>query len=478
MNSSAPTYDLTQLVRWLPIAIAATLLGLLFWADPLVLLIGVAALLLAGSTVSERNSLAVLILMLPFHRAGLGLDIGSGFGVFDFYAIWFLLLYFWRGLIVGAFRIERHPVILLGFVMLISFVPSMINATEMKWVWRGLAQILLGVLVMGAVYDVLARRNSEKFIIGLLRGLIAVSALFTVQGIVLSLQYQTMMGMAGGRTYNILFGDPNYYACYLLVVMSFSLAFATVERNRRWKRVMAFFSLLFFSGIILTVSRAGYLALMIIGAGFVLYVWKYTGIKRLLLSVLLISVGSVVIVLFATNLGQNLMTLVSVSDRVSGAVGGKDPSVNQRTDIQKVGWRMAQHTPLFGIGFGNFEIVFGRFRENTLHTHPSEACHNTYLKLLAETGIVGFLCAMLFYGALMRTLWTSFRRSRDDARRMLLFGCMMALMSYFLMSATLDQVYEMHFWSLAGLTLAYAAIAREQESANSSRESSHSSEVR
>ncbi len=462
MNTTTHAYNLTPLLLWFPAAIAVVLLGLMFWADPLVLLIGVAALLLAGSTVTERNSLAALILMLPFHRAGLGLDIGSGFGVFDFYAIWFLLLYFWRGLIVGSFRIERHPVILLGFVMLISFVPSMINATEMKWVWRGLAQILLGVLVMGAVYDILVRRNSEKLIIGLLRGLMAISALFTVQGIVLSLQYQTMMGLAGGRTYNILFGDPNYYACYLLVVMSFSLAFATVERNRRWKRVMAFFSLLFFSGIILTVSRAGYLALLIIGAAFVVYIWRYTGIKRLLLSFLLVSVGSVVIVPFATNLGQTLMTLVPVSERVSGTVGGKDASVNQRTDIQKVGWRMAQYTPLFGVGFGNFETVFGRFRENTLHTHPSEACHNTYLKLLAETGIVGFLCAMLFYGALMSTLWKSFRRTTDASRRMLLFGCMMALMSYFLMSATLDQVYEMHFWSLAGLTLAYATITRER----------------
>ena len=118
MNSTAQLHDLTPLLRWVPIAVAATLLGLLFWADPLVLAIGVAALLLVGSTVTERNSLAVLILMLPFHRAGLGLDIGSGFGVFDFYSIWFLLLYFWRGLIAGSFRIERHPVILLGFVML------------------------------------------------------------------------------------------------------------------------------------------------------------------------------------------------------------------------------------------------------------------------------------------------------------------------------------------------------------------------
>ena len=74
---------------------------------------------------------------------------------------------------------------------------------------------------------------------------------------------------------------------------------------------------------------------------------------------------------------------------------------------------------------------------------------------------------MLFYGALMRVLWTSFRRARDDARRMLLFGCMMALMSYFLMSATLDQVYEMHFWSLAGLTLAYATIVRGREASDS-----------
>jgi O-antigen ligase len=123
---------------------------------------------------------------------------------------------------------------------------------------------------------------------------------------------------------------------------------------------------------------------------------------------------------------------------------------------------VAWQTPLVGVGFGNFETAFDRFRESQLSTRNGEACHNTYLKLFAETGLVGFFFALLFYGMLMRTLWKSFRAQSDPRRRLLLFGLFTALLSYFLMSATLDQIYEAHFWTMSGLALACVHVLAAQ----------------
>jgi hypothetical protein len=56
----------------------------------------------------------------------------------------------------------------------------------------------------------------------------------------------------------------------------------------------------------------------------------------------------------------------------------------------------------------------------------------------------------------MRTLWKSFRVQSDPRRRFIMFGLFTGILSYFIMSVTLDQVYEVHFWIMSGVAIACA----------------------
>lgn len=455
-----PSISLPRLLQWLPIAVSVALIGSLALNLTLFVAIAVVALTGMALTIDRRRSVYMLIFLLPLYRTGMGSDVGSGFGVFDLYSVWFIFLFVWRIGLLDFFRFEKHRVFVLGVIMLFGLVPSIIHTEVQMWYWRGLLQILINLLIMSALYFRLVELDDETLLVRLLRVLSVVTAAFALQGIYMSVRYRTLLGLGGvaGRTYNFLFGDPNYYSGFLLMVLCFSAALVMLEHRRGWKRLAIINSAILFVAIVLTVSRAGYLATLIIGVFFTMYLWKYADVKRLIGSVLAIAVVISGVVLLTTNLGENLVNLISMSDRVTSAVQGKDASVNQRKNIAIVGWRMAWHRPVTGVGFGNFEIAFDRFREAELSTKNGEACHNTYLKLLAEAGLVGFLAAMIFYAALVLTLWKSYRAQTDPQRRALMFGLLTGVLSYFLMSATLDQVYEANFWTMSAFALATTHI--------------------
>src|SRR5262249_725088 len=64
-------------------------------------------------------------------------------------------------------------------------------------------------------------------------------------------------------------------------------------------------------------------------------------------------------------------------------------SANSRLNYWKAGWDMFTHHPVFGIGLCNFTSLIARYIPGEFHV-----THNTYLQLLAETGLMGFLLFM------------------------------------------------------------------------------------
>ena len=60
---------------------------------------------------------------------------------------------------------------------------------------------------------------------------------------------------------------------------------------------------------------------------------------------------------------------------------------------------MANAQPLFGVGFGNYEPSYQSFRLAAWQYGLGHA-HNIYLNVLAETGIIGLLAYLIFWGGL------------------------------------------------------------------------------
>jgi O-antigen ligase len=451
---------LPPLLRSAPVAVAALLLGAFFMFDPLLVGLAAAALIVMLSTINVRAQMALLVATLPLYRMGMGSEVGSGFGPFDLYTVWFALLFLWKLGPVELLRVRLPGVVVLASVMLCGFIPSAIHADSSVAYWRGMLQVIIGLLLMAGVYTRLMQNGKESFVVQLLRLFTVSSALFAIWGIIMSARSGSLMRIAGvvGRYYNFLFGDPNFYSGFLLMALCIAVGLALAAGTPRQRFIQWAASGALLLANLLTVSRAGYLSSFICGIIFAIYLWRHTNLKRLVATVALLAAAVGTGFLLLTDLGSNLLGLLTVSDRMTSAVSGQDASMNQRANILKVGWRMAWHTPVFGVGLGNFEHTFDRYREAELSTTNHQACHNTYLKLFAETGAIGFLTAILYYGALMRALWKSYRAQTATHRRHMMFGLSIGIFSYFLMSATLDQLYEAHFWIMSGFAVACTHI--------------------
>ena len=82
-----------------------------------------------------------------------------------------------------------------------------------------------------------------------------------------------------------------------------------------------------------------------------------------------------------------LILPVNVMGRIASlSHGGHDSSVRQRSEIAKAAIRMIEDYFPFGVGMGGFY-----FRQLDYNPHPYKVdhCHNTYLQILADSGLIG-----------------------------------------------------------------------------------------
>jgi O-antigen ligase len=181
-----------------------------------------------------------------------------------------------------------------------------------------------------------------------------------------------------GRTgYGALFSDFSFLSLYFAAVGAYLLG-----SRIKGKYLLVAFLLL---ASILTSARTGAAAFAIIALIYVSRVFRFTW-KTLL------AYGSIVI-------------LAIVAFSVFAAVRGGENllSFNGRLETYLAGWQNFTSSPWLGIGMG--------FENYGKSEHPSEFPHNTYLQMLAQTGILGFVSFL----AVLALLWKRQRAANFGA---------------------------------------------------------------
>lgn len=120
----------------------------------------------------------------------------------------------------------------------------------------------------------------------------------------------------------------------------------------------------------------------------------------------------------ALGLWQMGLLPASITDRLTtslaqfrpGDVRGVDINdanyaVIERLAFWQAAGQMAQDEPWLGVGFGNYAIAYPRYALINW-PHPLGHAHNTYLNLLAETGLIGLGSYLLLW---MLILWHNLR---------------------------------------------------------------------
>lgn len=187
--------------------------------------------------------------------------------------------------------------------------------------------------------------------------------------------------------------DPNFWGQYLVLGLPFACALlhrAVAARHRTLLVCWATATAMIVAGIYLTGSRGALIA-GLAACG----LWALAcgpGMRRSAVRMLPV-VGLVMLI---PGVGNRLVNLGEAFEDVPAYT--VDPSLVERSAAQTIAWRMFVDRPTFGSGPATFETQIHEYasRSPDILIGTTEAAHNTFLGIAAETGAVGLLGWLVF----------------------------------------------------------------------------------
>lgn len=271
--------------------------------------------------------------------------------------------------------------------------------------------------------------------------------------------------VAYGQTARISGASENANELASTLVASLALALGLLFAARRspvLRICAAAAAAISMTGIVLTVSRSGLVALGIAAIAAIVFAGRWRP------RVIVISVGVALsaVLYFATIAPQ------ASRERITELKGGTG-----REDIWTVAWRMFEAHPTRGVGAGNFStssihylLEPGALTRSDFIVDTQKVAHNAYLETLAELGVVGLT---LLAALIVSLLACAFKAIREFQRKgkvqmeILARANLVALVG--LMAALFfgSDEYKKQLWLLLAMAPTLLAIARAERPAES-----------
>jgi|GEM_PF-4338324 len=181
------------------------------------------------------------------------------------------------------------------------------------------------------------------------------------------------------------FGNPNSVAIFLSACVPFLLLFVRNVRSKFWKTFIALCFIWVLAMIILTKSRASWVALIFgMVVLFLPELFRYVKIiNRKILFLLVIIIALLCSISIVQIFNMNI------------------ESVRGRLLTWQVAVDMIKSSPIIGLGHGKFAVQYLEYQGNFLAQPENSSymnnagdvkqAHNEYLEVFAETGIIGFV---------------------------------------------------------------------------------------
>ena len=233
------------------------------------------------------------------------------------------------------------------------------------------------------------------------------------------------------NSYAILFST--YAPCLLVPLLS--------REGRRWPAIMA--ALVVWGAVVINGSRSSWIA---VSLGICVFMGLYAVAQPARMHRLL------PLILLPVVLGGLLMLAPQVyTEKVAERFDtfqhlDQDKSYNIRKLMIQKGWRMFLDSPLFGAGAGNFTKEMVKLDLDEVTRYGSQkhfnkkSSHNSYIALLAETGLAGCLP----FGILLLLLVVKGCKAAMILSRQEEIWALGIYVGFLMMS--------LHLWALAGLT--------------------------
>lgn len=178
------------------------------------------------------------------------------------------------------------------------------------------------------------------------------------------------------------FGIPNSLAAFYLLVLPVLIGLTVRRRATIVQRILfGYVTVCALLGLCLTVSRGGWLALLIAFTAWPLITGTWPWWRRLLAAV------GAAAVLLALGLGL-YATTPEVRARFNSSF--VESGEWTRPIMWRGAWALFKSSPWVGSGAGSYNVLFEKHRPENYQMEPRWA-HNDYLNTLSDYGVVGFI---------------------------------------------------------------------------------------
>lgn len=366
-----------------------------------------------------------------------------------------MLMLSWLALVTAGEREHRerifsHPgflFVLLLFVgwTLISATWAEYPATAIETFTRYLPNAFLFLIVFAAVRT----REQLLWVVG---AFVVGAFLSGVYGLLVPAPAADVGRLSGAG------GDPNETAAAMVAGLALATALGIAARGKPLVRLAcATAGVICLLALFLTSSRGGLIALGVALIAAVVLGGRRRG------TMLAAAFAAVVVTVFyfAT------IAPADVRERVTNPEGGTG-----RVDIWTVGWRMVEDNALEGVGAGNFStssihylLEPGALLRDDFIVDTPKVAHNTYLQVLAELGIVGFV---LFMTILLFSFVCAFKAHRvaaaagDRELDIIARATVVALVALFAAYVFVSRDYGKQLWLLLAVCPVMLELARRE----------------
>lgn len=250
--------------------------------------------------------------------------------------------------------------------------------------------------------------------------------------------------------------DPNYYAQMMLVLVPLALDRFWNEKRRLLKVLAAWALGVCSLTVLLTYSRGGFIALVIVVIATATVFYRGQLHYLLALAVLALLLVNILPSRFA----ERISTLTDiVSNDTNSGVVSQDYSIRGRTSEMIVAVQMFADYPILGVGLGNYPILYQKYAQRLGMEFRAEVrqAHNLYLEVAAETGLMGLFSFVLLLWVTLKSVWMGrqilLRNNLISISNMVTaYG--LGFLGYLVAAFFIHNAYPRNFWVIAGIALA------------------------
>jgi O-antigen ligase len=239
------------------------------------------------------------------------------------------------------------------------------------------------------------------------------------------------------------FDYPNDLASYLNLILPFALACLAV-RGSKWKSLGACTLVMGTAALFCTESRGG-----LLGFGCMLLAAIHFLVEKWRTRVVLVCALATLALIFYLGAAAPGEEHLGWGDLSSGAT---------RLYLWAAAAQLFLGSPLHGVGWGNFQLLYRDYLDASMVGESQLGVHSTYLALLAETGILGFLSFLTLLVVGFREACRRLRGWPDPFDRSLGFAVAGAIVALVVQGLVEFQIaftqFGVLFWMLLALLVA------------------------